>query len=507
MTDPQIGISMLIMFIFMIMLGFPIAFTLMAMGVSFGFYAYFIPGQDVFANRVFTLLVQKTFEVASNDILISVPVFTFMGYIIDRANILDRMFRSLQLAIGWLPGSLAVATMIVCALWGIASGIVGAVVVLMGLLALPAMLRAGYDNKLATGVICAGGTLGILIPPSVMLILYAATAGVSPIKLYLAAFIPGFGLTAAYIVYIIALAMWKPHLAPMLPKEERTAPIGAVLYELMISFMPLTILTFVVLAVIFAGLATPTESAAIGAFGALMLAIGYGADYSKSYNLLILRGYVVAGTALILWLIGVRYFGVPYVAGILVAFAVLTIAFLLILMPNNSFTMEKLRESVFLTSRTTAMVCWLFVGSAIFSSAFALLGGQAYIEQFVVGLGLPSWGFMILAQAIIFILGWPLEWTEIIIIFLPIFMPLLKQFSIDPLFFGVMVALNLQTSFLSPPVAMAPFYLKGVAPPHVTINQIFSGVMPYIWIVVAFMVLMYIFPGMALWLPDYWSKL
>ena len=292
MTDPQIGISMLIIFIFMIMLGFPIAFTLMAMGVSFGFYAYFMPGQDIFANRVFTLLVQKTFEVASNDVLISVPVFTFMGYIIDRANILDRMFRSLQLAIGWLPGSLAVATMIVCALWGIASGIVGAVVVLMGLLAMPAMLRAGYDNKLATGVICAGGTLGILIPPSVMLILYAATAGVSPIKLYLAAFIPGFGLTAAYIVYIIALAMWKPHLAPMLPKEERDRAARRGALRALISFMPLTILTFVVLAVIFAGLATPTELAAIGAFGALMLAIGYGADYSKRYNLLILQGYV-----------------------------------------------------------------------------------------------------------------------------------------------------------------------------------------------------------------------
>ena len=184
MTDPQIGISMLVMFIFMIMLGFPIAFTLMAMGVSFGFYAYYVPGQEVFANRVFTLLVQKTFEVASNDVLISVPVFTFMGYIIDRANILDRMFHSLQLAIGGMPGALAVATMIVCALWGIASGIVGAVVVLMGLLAMPAMLRAGYDHKLAAGVICAGGTLGILIPPSVMLILYGAIAGVSVVKLY-----------------------------------------------------------------------------------------------------------------------------------------------------------------------------------------------------------------------------------------------------------------------------------------------------------------------------------
>ena len=170
---------------------------------------------------------------------------------------------------------------------------------------------------------------------------------------------------------------------------------------------------------------------------------------------------------------------------------------------GNTFSAEKLKESVFLTARTAAMVCWLFVGSAIFASVFALLGGQGYVERFVLSLGLNSLGFMIMAQLIIFLLGWPLEWTEIIIIFVPIFLPLLDEFGIDPLFFGVMVALNLQTSFLSPPVAMAPFYLKGVAPPQVSINEIFRGVMPYIWIVVLFMVLMYIFPGMALWLPDY----
>ena len=425
MTDPQIGISMLVAFIFLIMLGFPIAFTLMAMGVSFGFYAYYVPGQELFANRVFTLLVQKTFEVASNDVLIAVPVFTFMGYIIDRANILDRMFHTLQLAIGGMPGSLAVATMIVCALWGIASGIVGAVVVLMGLLAMPAMLRAGYDHKMSAGVICAGGTLGILIPPSVMLILYGAVAGVSVVKLYAAAFIPGFGLTAAYIAYIVLLAMWKPHLAPKLPPEERSAPLGTILYELLVSFMPLTVLTFVVLAVIFFGLATPTESAAMGAAGALMLAVGYGADYSKRWAVLLLQG--CAGLLLLftIWLIGVRYLNLPAMQWPFVATAVVTGAVLFALMHRNTFTLEKLKESVFLTARTAAMVCWLFVGSAIFASAFALLGGQAYVKQFVLGLGLNSLGFMIMAQAIIFLLGWPLEWTEIIIIFVPIFLPLL----------------------------------------------------------------------------------
>jgi tripartite ATP-independent transporter DctM subunit len=499
-SDPQIGLSMLVLFIFMIMLGFPIAFTLMAMGVSFGFYAYYVPGGDIFANRVFTLLVQKAFEVSSNDVLISVPLFTFMGYIIDRANVLDRMFRALQLAIGGLPGSIALVTMIVCCLWGIASGIVGAVVVLMGLLAMPAMLRIGYDHKLSAGVICAGGTLGILIPPSVMLILYGAVAGVSAVKLYAAAFIPGFGLTAAYLLYILLLAMWKPHLAPKMPKEERTAPIATIVWELLVSFMPLTVLTIVVLAVIFFGLATPTESAAMGAVGALMLAFGYGADYSKRWTVLLMRGYVGFCVLVTIWAVVARGSDLRWMWVLL---AVVTVAVFAALAYRNTFSMEKLRESVYLTARTAAMVCWLFVGSAIFASVFALLGGQGYVERFVLGLGLNSLGFMIMAQAIIFLLGWPLEWTEIIIIFVPIFLPMLDNFGIDPLFFGVMVALNLQTSFLSPPVAMAPFYLKGVAPPQVSINEIFRGVMPYIWIVVLFMVLMYLFPGMALWLPDY----
>ena len=571
MTDPNalIGISMLVAFIFLIMLGFPIAFTLMGMGVGFGFYAYFEAGKSVFENRVFTLFVQKTFEVASNDVLIAVPLFTFMGYIIDRANILDRMFRALQLAIGGLPGSLAIATMIVCAIWGIASGIVGAVVVLMGLLAMPAMLRAGYDHKLSSGVICAGGTLGILIPPSVMLIVYGAVAGVSPVKLYYAAFIPGFGLTAAYIAYIVLLSMWKPHLAPKAKREKieidwsglsvwllclgsvffASLVLGPLFYwlatlvwedlgstgglivalvavvgqalafahvlrtdaarkrfayivrELNISFLPLTILTIVVLGVIFFGIATPTESAAMGAVGALMLAIGYGADYSQRWRRVVLQGYMGAVTVLIVWALGVRFFELPPATWPYVVVAAITIAALLALWPANQFTLVKLKESVLLTARTTAMVCFLFVGSATFSSVFGYLGGQAVVNEFVQSLGLNSLGFMIVAQLIIFLLGWPLEWTEIIIIFVPIFLPLLKLYGIDPLFFGVMVALNLQTSFLSPPVAMAPFYLKGVAPPQVTINEIFRGTMPYIWIVVAFMVLMYVFPEMALWLP------
>jgi tripartite ATP-independent transporter DctM subunit len=373
-----------------------------------------------------------------------VPLFVFMGYIVERANILDRLFRSIQLAAGGLPGSLGIATLATCALFATATGIVGAVVTLMGLLAFPAMLRHGYDVKLSAGIVCAGGCLGILIPPSIMLILYGATAGVSPVQLYAGAFFPGLMLAGMYMVYVMVRAILNPSLAPPLPPEERNVPLVTVIYELVTAFVPLALLILSVLGAIMFGLATPSEAAAIGALGALLLAAAY-----------------------------------------------------------RSLTFEKLRESVYLTARTSAMVGWLFVGSFTFSAVFAILGGDAVIKDFVVGLDLTPFMFLLVTQIIIFILGWPLEWTEIIVIFVPIFLPLLDHFGIDPLFFGILIALNIQTSFLSPPVAMAPFYLKGVAPKHVSINDIFAGVMPFIFIVIFAMVLLYIFPGIGLWLPNY----
>ena len=436
LSDPALGILMLVVFLILLMLGFPIAFTLMALGVAFGYLSI--------GDGIFQLFVQRTYSVMANDVLISIPLFLFMGYVIERANILDRLFRAIQLAAGWIPGSLAVATLITCALFATATGIVGAVVTLMGLLAFPAMLRAGYDTKIASGVVCAGGCLGILIPPSVMLILYGATAGVSVVKLYAAAFIPGVTLAGMYIGYVIIRAMINPSLAPKLPPEERNVPVGTIIWALLTSFFPLVLLIVTVLGCIIFGLATPSEAAAVGAAGAILLALAY-----------------------------------------------------------RTFSIEKLKDSVFLTARASAMVCWLFVGSAVFSAVFALLGGQRVVEEFIMGLDLGPIGFLILTQIIIFVLGWPLEWTEIIVIFLPIFLPLLDHFGIDPIFFGVLVALNLQTSFLSPPVAMAPFYLKGVAPKHVSIEEIFSGVMPFIFIVVFAMVLLYTFPNFALWLPNY----
>ncbi|HWV82263.1 MAG TPA: TRAP transporter large permease subunit [Hyphomicrobiaceae bacterium] len=444
MTDPQVGMLMLGLFIFIIMLGFPIAFTLIAMGVGFGFYAYFVPGQAFFENRVFTLLVQKTFEVTSNDTLIAVPLFLFMGYLVERANILDRLFHALQISMSRVPGSLAVATMITCAMFATATGIVGAVVTLMGLLALPAMLRAGYDIKLSSGVVCAGGCLGILIPPSVLLIVYAATAGVSAVKLYAAAFLPGFLLAFFYVAYIIARAVINPALAPKLPKEQTDIPTREVVWALATSFLPLAVLIICVLGAILLGIATPSEAAAAGALASLVLAAAY-----------------------------------------------------------RALNYEMLKESVYLTARAAAMVCYLFIGSWTFSSVFALLGGQQVIESFILGLNLTPTQFLILTQVIIFLLGWPLEWTEIIVIFVPIFLPLLDDFGINPIFFGILVALNTQTAFNTPPVAMAAFYLKGVAPPQVQLTHIFRGALPFVFMVFLTMALVYIFPGIALWLPEY----
>jgi len=441
-SDPVIALVMLGILVTTIMIGFPVAFTLMALGVAFGYYAYFQPDQAFFDNRVFYLLTQNTFTVLNNDALVSIPLFLLMGYLVERANILDNLFLSLQLALKRIPGSLAVATLATCALFATATGIVGAVVTLMGLLAFPQMMKAGYDARLASGVVCAGGCLGILIPPSIMLIVYAAQASVSVVKLYAAALLPGFLLAAMYIAYVVILAIVKPNLAPQLPKEKSNVAAGQVVLLLFKSFFPLAILILCVLGAIMFGLATPTEAAAVGAFGGFVLAMAY-----------------------------------------------------------RSLSWARLKESVYLTARTSAMVCWLFVGSATFASVFSYLGGEAIIKQTVLGMNLNPITFLLMSQLIIFLLGWPLEWTEIIIIFVPIFLPLLPHFHIDPLIFGVLVALNLQTAFLSPPMAMSAYYLKGVAPPSLMLTQIFRGCMPFLYIVLVSMVVIYVWPDIAMWLP------
>jgi len=444
MTDPQIALLMLGSFIFIILLGFPIAFTLMAMGVGFGYYAYFRPAQDFFDNRVFYLLTQNTFSIMNNDTLVAVPLFLFMGYVIERANILDKLFHSLQVTLRRVPGSMAVAALVTCALFATATGIVGAVVTLMGLLALPAMLKAGYDEKMSAGLICAGGTLGILIPPSIMLIVYAAMSATSVVKLYAAALLPGFLLAGFYIGYVIIRATLNPKLMPKLPKEAVADYTFIQMVVLLVkAFFPLAVLILSVLGAILFGLATPTEAAAVGAAGGMILAAAY-----------------------------------------------------------RSLSWPRLKEAVFLTARTSAMVCYLFVGSWTFSSVFSYLGGEGIIKEFVLGLDLGPVTFLLLSQLIIFLLGWPLEWSEIIIIFVPIFLPLLPHFNIDPIFFGVLVAVNLQTSFLTPPMAMSAYYLKGIAPKGLHLSTIFLGCLQFLVFVFITMFVMYVFPPIYEWLPD-----
>lgn len=448
MTNPEVAIMMLGLFIVLVMLGFPIAFTLIAMGVGFGYFAYHQAGSvqviaDAFNNQIFYLLNQNTYSVMENDTLVAIPLFLFMGYVVERANIVNRLFSSLQLAARNLPGSMAIAALITCTVFSTASGIVGAVVTLMGLLAFPAMAKASYRRDFSAGVICAGGTLGILIPPSIMLIVYAAIAELSPLRLYAAAVFPGLLLAGLYIIYVLIRAYLNPQIAPK-PDYDDSVSRSEIYIQLLVSFVPLTVLIMLVLGSILGGLATPAEAAAMGALGGLVLALAY-----------------------------------------------------------RSLTWQKVKESVFLTAKATAMVCWMFVGSWTFASVFSYLGGHDIIEHWVLALNLQPWQFLILVQLIIFLLGWPLEWSEILIIFVPIFLPMLDTFNVNPYFFAMLVALNLQTSFLTPPMAMSAYYLKGVLKKDIELVEIFKGILPYLAIVIFAMFLMYMFPELALWFPDY----
>ncbi|RXG97939.1 TRAP transporter large permease [Bradyrhizobium zhanjiangense] len=578
MSDPALGLLMLTLIVVVIMMGFATAFTLMGLGMFFGFIAFYDPSQNWTHNKVFELMVQRSYGAMTNDVLISIPLFVLMGYVMERGALVDKMFYSIQLAFRRLPASLAVTTLIVCTFWGIASGLVGAVVVLMGVIAFNPMLRAGYDVKLASGVITAGGTLGILIPPSVMIIVYAAVAGQSVVKLYAAAMLPGFFLAFLYLVYIVAWAMINPKIAPALPEEQTRVKVpewirnfatlyspnlfvglfkallspakakmlqidgkpmgyGAIVQNFVISLVPF-LMTAAALGTVWwyvvihqqAGaaseaveglqqLGSPVEPRELSpaekgpdtqfyiwfALSAAVLAAWTARSYLRMDGerfevLKLLTSSVMPLGILTVVVLGVILFGITTAtesAGVGAAGA------FILAIHARTLDWKRTKEAVFLTAKTTAMVCWLFVGSALFSAVFAILGGQALLESWVLSLNMTSVQFMILSQAIIFVLGWPLEWTEIIIIFVPIFLPMLKHFNIDPILWGTLVFVNLQAAFLSPPVAMSAFYLKGVAPKHVTLNQIFAGMMPYMLIVILCMVIMYLWPGMTLWLPNY----
>ena len=651
MSNAALGMTMLGLIVVVIMMGFPTAFTLMGLGMLFGYVAFYDPAAPWLDNRIFDLMVQRAFGAMTNETLLSIPLFVLMGYVMERGALVDKMFHSVQLAFRSVPGSLAVTTLIICTFWGIASGLVGAVVVLMGVIAMRPMLNAGYDVRLAAGVITAGGTLGILIPPSVMIIVYAAVAGQSVVKLYAAAMFPGFFLAFLYLVYIIGWVLINPKIAPRLPPEQQRVPVppwlahvsgaysrrilpalvGAVvmpakalrasvdgmqitwkllLRSLVTALVPLALAAGTLGAVWWyvvihsqednvanaaaqvtqqakmgvdvavppgtglaepaaggvqeppasgglqpppaegvlkelssdSGLEAPPGSAdaqpllgnkeggetAMQQLGdpsapapqtasvpeafytgfwiacgltLLLLAWYYWRFDAEQFEILrMLVSSVMPLTLLTLMVLAVILFGLTTATE---SAAVGAAGAFLMAWHARTLNFQRIKEAVFLTAKTTSMVCWLFVGSALFSAVFALLGGQRVVEEWVLSMNLTSLQFLLLSQAIIFVLGWPLEWTEILVIFVPIFLPLLAHFQIDPILWGVLVFVNLQAAFLSPPVAMSAFYLKGVSPAHVTINQIFAGMMPYMLIVILCMVFMYIWPGLTLWLPKY----
>ncbi|HEY7248230.1 MAG TPA: TRAP transporter large permease subunit [Xanthobacteraceae bacterium] len=624
MSDPALGLLMLALIVVVIMMGFPTAFTLMGLGMFFGFFAYYRSGVAWGDNHIFDLMVQRTYGAMTNDVLISIPLFVLMGYVMERGALVDKMFYSIQLAFRHVPASLAVATLIVCTFWGIASGLVGAVVVLMGVIAFNPMLKAGYDVKLASGVITAGGTLGILIPPSVMIIVYAAVAGQSVVKLYAAAMFPGFLLAFLYLLYVVGWAVLNPRIAPKLPESKTRVPVRPWIIKLQQTYSRKMLPALVAAVLVPARVVNVTVEGVRISYLTLLKSLGHalvplaltlltlgitwwyvvihqqpdiqspataaielqlkpgaaqtlgaGAQPTEE-NLEELGGGVrsrdlagtskaealqqmgspelrnrstaapaesgparefyiyfasVAGICCLLlayyyWIMEAEQFEVlRLLITSVMPLAILTVVVLAVILfgittatesaaigaagafllayQARTLDWKRTKEAVFLTAKTTSMVCWLFVGSALFSAVFAILGGQALLESWVLSLNLTPVQFMMLSQAIIFLLGWPLEWTEIIVIFVPIFLPMLKHFGIDPVLWGVLVFVNLQAAFLSPPVAMSAFYLKGVAPKHVTLNQIFSGMMPYMLIVILCMVLMYVWPGMTLWLPNY----
>jgi TRAP-type mannitol/chloroaromatic compound transport system permease large subunit len=578
MSDPALGLLMLMLIVVVIMMGFATAFTLMGLGMFFGFIAFYDPSHSWTQNRVFDLMVQRTYGAMTNDVLISIPLFVLMGYVMERGALVDKMFYSIQLAFRRVPASLAVATLIVCTFWGIASGLVGAVVVLMGVIAFNPMLRAGYDVKLASGVITAGGTLGILIPPSVMIIVYAAVAGQSVVKLYAAAMFPGFFLAFLYLIYVIGWALIDPKIAPPLPEEQTRVKVPAwittfeqvyspnmfvallkalvspaqakgleidgkpvtywaIVRNFIIALVPF-LLTAITLATVWWYVVIHQQAAAasgpIEGLQQLGSAVSAPAETpaEKGPDFQFYLWFGISAAVLALWTLrsylrmsGERFEVLKLLTSSVMPLGILTAVVLAVILFGITTATEsagvgaagafilafhartldwkRTKEAVFLTAKTTAMVCWLFVGSALFSAVFAILGGQALLESWVLSLNMTPVQFMILSQAIIFVLGWPLEWTEIIIIFVPIFLPMLKHFGIDPILWGTLVFVNLQAAFLSPPVAMSAFYLKGVAPKHVTLNQIFAGMMPYMLIVIVCMVIMYLWPGMTLWLPRY----
>ena len=434
MESETLALLMFVAVMIGIFSGFHVAFVLAGIALIFGFIGW---GQVVFSQ-----MVSRTIWVMLNDALPAVPLFVFMGCVMERAGIAERAFGILQVAFGPLRGSIALATVFLCTLFAAGTGIVGAPVTVMGMLALPAMMKRGYDVPLATGSILAGGTLGILIPPSIMLILYGPLAGLSVARLFTAGIIPGLVLSGLYLTYIIIRCYIQPKAGPSLPSEEREMPILKLIFSVVIDMVPFFLIIVAVLGSIIMGLAAPVEAAAVGATCGALLAIVY-----------------------------------------------------------RRFSLQGLKESVYATIKISSMVLIIAVGASIFCGVFLALGGGDVITRLLLGLPFGPYGVLAVIMFIIFLMGFLIDWIAILLIFIPILAPIIPTLGFDPLWFALVFAVNLQTSFLTPPFAVSIYYLKGVAPPEVQLTEIFKGVIPFVALQLIGLALVIIFPQIILWLP------
>ena len=430
-----LGLIMLVLLLAVIFVGFPISFTLIFVALIFGYYS--------FGNMVFHLMVSQTFGFMQEEVLAAVPLFIFMGYMTEQAGLMERLFQAFRFILAPLKGSLYLGVVLTATVFAMATGIVGAAVTVLGIMSAPIMIRCGYSPRLAAGSIAAGGTLGILIPPSVMLIVMGPVLGVSVAKLYAAAFGPGFLLASLYIIYLLVRCYINPKLGPAVPKEERISDPKVLVKEFFAGMLPLGLLISATLGSILAGLATPTEAASMGAVGSLILAAAY-----------------------------------------------------------RKLDWQKFRTAGIGTLQTTSMVIFLGVASNVFGAVFARLGSADMLTRTLLSLQISPFLMLLIIMGLIFLLGWPFEWPAIIYLFLPIMMPIVLAMKYDLVWFGTLVAVNLQTAFLSPPVAMSAYYLKSVVPEW-ELKTIYGGMMDFMVLQVIGLAALMLFPDLALWFPRF----
>jgi tripartite ATP-independent transporter DctM subunit len=423
-----------------VLFGFQTAFVLAGLSMIFGV-IFMGP------NIIFGLFVVRLLGLMKNYVLLAVPLFLFMGVFMERSGVAERLYSAMYLWLGGLRGGLAMATIVICVIFAAATGVVGASEVTIGLLALPAMLKRKFDKPLACGTICAGGTLGILIPPSIMIVIYGPTAGLSVGKLFLAAFIPGILLGLLYMSYIGIRCYFRPQLGPPMPAEERTAPLGRKILLLLTSILPPLFLIFAVLGTIFFGVAAVTEAAAMGAIASIILALIY-----------------------------------------------------------RQVSFQVIKEACRRTLQITSMIMMIALGAAFFSSTFVALGGGDVVNNFLLGLPFGKWGVLLTMMAMLTVLGMFIDWLGIVFIVVPLFTPIAQALGFDPIWFALLVMINLQISFLTPPFAYSIFYLKGIVPPEVTTVDIYRGVFPFVALQILGLGLCIIFPKLITFLPTLMIK-